>query len=45
MSKIIIGSLETCSLPDLNISDLQIRIDTGAKTSSLHVDEKRLLQQ
>ena len=39
MSKLIIGSLETCHLPDLNIFDLQIRIDTGAKTSSLHVDE------
>ena len=39
MKKIIIGVLETCSLPELNISDLQIRIDTGAKTSSLHVDD------
>lgn len=39
MTKLIIGSLETCDLPDLNIFDLQIRIDTGAKTSSLHVDE------
>jgi hypothetical protein len=38
MKKIIIGVLETCSLPDFNITDLQIRIDTGAKTSSLHVD-------
>lgn len=39
MKKIVIGVLETCDLPDLNIFDLQIRIDTGAKTSSLHVDE------
>jgi hypothetical protein len=39
MSKIVIGVLETCDLPDLNIFDLQIRIDTGAKTSSLHVDD------
>jgi hypothetical protein len=39
MKKIIIGVLETCSLPDFNITDLQIRIDTGAKTSSLHVDD------
>lgn len=39
MKKIVIGVLETCNLPELNISDLQIRIDTGAKTSSLHVDD------
>lgn len=38
MKKIVIGVLETCDLPELNIFDLQIRIDTGAKTSSLHVD-------
>lgn len=37
-SKLIIGSLETCSLPDIGIDDLQVRVDTGAKTSSLHVD-------
>ena len=39
MTKIIIGALETCDLPELQIFDLQIRDDTGAKTSSLHVDE------
>ncbi len=36
--KLIIGSIEICNLPDLNITDLNIRVDTGAKTSSLHVD-------
>jgi hypothetical protein len=36
--KIIIGSLETITLPDLAITDIQVRVDTGAKTSSLHVD-------
>jgi len=39
MTKIIIGALETCDLPELQIFDLQIRVDTGAKTSSLHVDD------
>lgn len=37
-NKIVIGSLENCDLPDLGIFDLQVRVDTGAKTSSLHVD-------
>lgn len=36
--KAIIGSLESIALPDLAITDLQVRVDTGAKTSSLHVD-------
>lgn len=36
--KTLIGSLELCSLPDLEINDLCVRVDTGAKTSSVHVD-------
>ncbi|MCM2678688.1 ATP-dependent zinc protease family protein [Echinimonas agarilytica] len=38
MSRIMIGNLEACNLPDLGIRDLHVRVDTGAKTSSLHVD-------
>lgn len=38
MNKTIIGRLESIALPDLAIDDLQVRVDTGAKTSSLHVD-------
>ncbi len=37
-TKLTVGSLEVCNLPDIGIFDLQIRVDTGAKTSSLHVD-------
>ncbi len=36
--KMIIGSIEVCDLREIGISDLQVRVDTGAKTSSLHVD-------
>lgn len=36
--KLIVGNLERCHLPDLTLENLHIRIDTGAKTSSLHVD-------
>ncbi len=38
MKKMIIGNIELCALPDLGLGELQVRIDTGAKTSSLHVD-------
>ncbi|WDE02392.1 ATP-dependent zinc protease [Thalassomonas actiniarum] len=36
--KIIIGRLESIALPELAIDNLQVRVDTGAQTSSLHVD-------
>lgn len=39
--KFVIGALEVCNLPELSIHDLQVRVDTGAKTSSLHVDNLR----
>jgi hypothetical protein len=37
-NKIIIGRLESIALPELGIDNLEVRVDTGAKTSSLHVD-------
>lgn len=37
-AKFVIGGLEQCSLPDLGIQNLHVRVDTGAATSSLHVD-------
>lgn len=37
--KIIVGAIEECGLPEFGIENLPVRIDTGAKTSSLHVDE------
>ncbi|WP_394250116.1 ATP-dependent zinc protease [Vibrio profundi] len=37
-SKMIIGNTEAVCLPELGITQLQTRVDTGAKTSSLHVD-------
>ena len=37
-NKLIIGNIECCDLPELGITALEARVDTGAKTSSLHVD-------
>ncbi len=36
--KITIGSLETGDLPELGIYRLSMRVDTGAATSALHVE-------
>ncbi|WMS89142.1 ATP-dependent zinc protease family protein [Pleionea litopenaei] len=38
MPKQTVGVIERCHLPELEITDLHVRVDTGAKTSSLHVD-------
>lgn len=35
----IIGAVETADLPDLGIRNLPMRVDTGAATSSLHVEK------
>lgn len=36
--RLIIGHIENIDLPKLGISQLTVRVDTGAQTSSLHVD-------
>ncbi|WP_413112389.1 ATP-dependent zinc protease [Thaumasiovibrio sp. DFM-14] len=41
--KIIIGRLETISLPELGMENLTVRVDSGAQTSSLHVDNITLV--
>ncbi len=38
LSKLKVGALELCALPELGIENLHIRVDSGAATSSLHVD-------
>jgi hypothetical protein len=44
-NKMILGAIEVCHLPELGISDMHIRVDTGAKTSSLHVDNIQRLKK
>jgi len=44
-NKKIIGRLETINLPELAIENMQVRVDTGAKTSSLHVDNIKRLKK
>ncbi len=36
--RMIIGHVENIDLPKLGIKQLTVRVDTGAQTSSLHVD-------
>lgn len=36
--KHLVGALELCDLPQLTLNGLEARVDTGATTSSLHVD-------
>lgn len=36
--RMIIGHVENIDLPELKIKQLTVRVDTGAQTSSLHVD-------
>ena len=37
-NKKIVGAVALCDLPAFTITDLNVRVDTGAATSSLHVD-------
>lgn len=44
-NKILVGSLEQCDLPGLMIEGLHVRVDTGATTSSLHVDNIEIFKK
>ena len=43
--KILVGALECCDLPELGIFNMPVRVDTGATTSSLHVDNIEEFEQ
>ncbi len=44
-NKQLVGVTELCDLPDFHIQNLHVRVDTGAKTSSLHVDNIQEYQE
>lgn len=43
--KVVIGWREKISIPSLDVKEIKVKVDTGARTSSIHVSELEVIKK